>query len=151
MSKFNEFMEALEKAPNAEELMGGKGKPESDEEMIAAYVAAAEALGFDLAEQDVVEGIRAAEQERLAMTEQAQAGLAELPDEELDKIAGGKQRDYCKSTQNMNCKDTFEDYENCWNNDACDFLYHYYPNDYKCKRNVNGDNQKWVCGKGGPC
>ena len=69
MSKFNEFLEALKDAPNAEELLGGKGKPESDEEMVAAYVAAAEALGIGLTAQDVVDGVRAAEQERLAMTE----------------------------------------------------------------------------------
>ena len=50
------MLEALKGAPNAEELLGGKVKPESPEETVATYVAAAKGLGLELSAEDVIEG-----------------------------------------------------------------------------------------------
>ena len=143
MSKFEEFLQALIDAQNKEELLGGKNKPESGEEIVAAYVSVAKKLGFDLTDQDVVEGIKAMTQERLAKTEQAAAEMQELSEEDLDRVAGGGEG--CAATQDTNCKSTFEDYENCWSNDGCDWMSNGYGVLYKCKRCLNGENSRYLC------
>ena len=133
MGKFNEFIEALKGNAAAQELLGGKSKPESDEEMVAGYVAAAKELGFDLTAQDVVDGIKAMAQERLAKTEQAEVEVQELSEGELDRIAGGKLDDTCKYS--------FQDGENCWLTDACDDTLLWYFG-YICKRDFAGKHEK---------
>lgn len=67
-SKFEELLEALKGAPNAEELLGGKVKPESPEETVATYVSAAKGLGLELSE------------------------------DQLDKVAGGEILTQCEDT-----------------------------------------------------
>ena len=45
-----------------------------------------------------------------------------LSDEELDKVAGGKDHE--------NCSDTYKDNENCWFDDNCKHLTHHYYDPY---------------------
>ena len=136
MDKFNEFLETLKDAPNAEELLGGKFKPQDEREVIAAYVSAAKALGFDISAQDVVDGVEALVQERLEKTDQLENEVEELSNDGLDAVAGG---------WNCNCESTYEDYENCWWSDGCDLANNHYGVLYKCKRAVNGEHRHRIC------
>ena len=97
-SKFEELLEALKGAPNAEELLGGKVKPESPEETVATYVSAAKGLGLELSAEDVIEGIKVKVQERLAKTDEAVIEAAELSEDQLDKVAGGEILTQCEDT-----------------------------------------------------
>ena len=132
-SKFEELLEALKCAPNAEELLGGKVKPESPEETVATYVAAAKGLGLELSAEDVIEGIKVKVQERLAKTYEAVSEAAELSEDQLDKVAGGE-----ILTQ---CEDTFEQRENCWITDGCDYNITGYFG-YLCKNDNAGASRR---------
>lgn len=130
MEQARKFLETLRDDPGAREILtkGSKGKPDTNEEIIAAYAEAAEKLGFDLTAEQIAEGIREQVKEMTAVTARAENAVRELDPEELDKVAGGRDKD---------CADTFNNYENCWYNDACDRLTNSYWN-YKCKTSAVG-------------
>ena len=129
-AKFDELIQALRDSDNAEDLLGGAQKPTTEDQVVAAYVEAAQKLGLALTAEDVAEGIEAMAQERLAKTEQAEAVVREFSMDELDAVAGG-------GSGYDECKDTFADYENCWLTDACDNTFLFYPG-YLCKREHTG-------------
>ena len=113
MEQVRRFLETLRDDPKAREILSnGKTKPDSNEEIVAAYVEVAKKLGYDLTAKQIVEGIREKFKEQAAITAQAENAVKELDPEELDKVAGGK--------GNEDCMVSFNNYENCWWEDGCD-------------------------------
>ena len=117
------FMEALKNDPKAKELLKGMSKPKTKEEIIAAYIDLAGKLGITLSEEDA-ESFVAEEKDVASRSEIAAKAIQALPDDELENVAGGK-------GDNPECKDTYEDRENCWITDGCDILIIGYE-DYSC-------------------
>ena len=115
MEQAKKFLKMLSDDPQARAILseGGRAKPDTNEEIIEAYVEAAKKLGFDLTTEEIVEGIREQMKEQAAITAKAEEAVRELDPQELDKVAGGKQ-------SFETCADTYTDYENCWYQDGCD-------------------------------
>lgn len=138
MSKENArtFLEEGCKDPKVVELLQAKGEPETQEDMLAAYVGIAKEIGLDFTADELAAALGELDQERLAKTEADVAEVGEIADEELDRMVGGYDHPYCPTdyySEDRACKDTYQDLENCWHNDACDIVYHDYW-DYRCKR-----------------
>ena len=103
----------------------GTRKAGAAEEELDAYVVIAKQVGLDFTVEEIAAVIEERAQEQLAKTEASIAKLEKLPDENFSQIVGGK--------GDPDCKDTFKNKENCWHNDGCDVVYHYYDT-YICKR-----------------
>lgn len=79
----------------------------------ASFAVAAAGLGFSFTDEELQEAsaeLHQAELDRL--------GGAKLDDEELEQVAGGG--------NNYRCKDSFMYGENCWADDQCDRVFHFY-------------------------
>lgn len=125
METLKKFFETLRTNPKAAELLKGKDKPKSSDELVKVYAEIAKELGFDLSEDDLKKGIKALEEEQNVKTGQAKESAQELDESELEKVAGGRDAD--------DCIYSFQDKENCWIQDGCDLLQVTYPH-YICKR-----------------
>ncbi|MBR2836116.1 MAG: Nif11-like leader peptide family RiPP precursor [Coriobacteriales bacterium] len=122
--------------PKVVELLKEYSEPATQEETLAAYVNIAKKTGFDFTEEELTAAIAEMDQETASRTEMNVKGLELLPDEGLAQVAGGVGHPYCPEdyfSKDRSCKDTYENYENCWHNDGCDWVYHDYY-DYMCKR-----------------
>ena len=126
-----ELIETMLRDPKAGEWMKSKARPETQEEAVKIYAEIAEKLGLNLTAEDIGEYIRQAEQARKDHTEKAAGMVQELSDEELDQVAGGK--------ENPSCKETYQDYENCWYADGCDNVFQIYD-EYICHRGFFTDH-----------
>ena len=126
-----ELIEKMLRDPKAWELMKGKDRPKNPEEEITVYAEIARELGLNLTAEDIGAYIRHAEQACRDRTEKAADMVQELPDEELDQVAGGK--------DNPSCMETYQDYENCWYTDGCDNIFQIY-NEYICHRGFYTDH-----------
>ena len=115
MENAKKFFEEVARTEEAKAFFKAAKAPESEEERVAAYIDIAKKLGVELSADDV--------SAYFASSENTASG--ELDDEELSQLVGGG--------DNAACADTFQQRENCWNNDGCDKLYNEY-NDYLCKR-----------------
>lgn len=145
--KINEFLQKIKTDPKTKELLKSKPEPETPEDKIKLYAELAAKLGFDLTEEDFLESYREAEKRCKEHAEKTKEMIEAVPDSELAAVSGGdKHPDNCESAYNCNetyehdhtnCKDTFEDYENCWVMDGCDKNYQDY-NDYLCENEYNG-------------
>lgn len=111
------FFEEAIKTEEAKELLNSYEKPKTEEETYKIYSEVAGKLGIELS----VEEIRAYLEEKNA--------TEELDDEELSKLSGGG--------DHPDCKDTYQNRENCWWDDACDLVLKKYD-DYECKTDFNG-------------
>ena len=117
-------IEAMAADPKVQELLEGTPKPEDQEGEIRVYADIAAQLGYDITEEDMKTYLEKASELIAGRTDEASNGIIELPDEFLDKVAGGG-KDY------PTCLDTYKTRENCWHNDGCDWIYHHYV-DYLC-------------------
>jgi len=122
--KIMEILVAIAADPKAQELLESTPKPEDQEAEIRVYADIAAKLGYDITEEELKAYLEKAAGLMAGRTEESAAAIKELPDDVLDKVAGGKK-------DNDKCKDTYRDYENCWVNDGCDNVYHDYPH-YLC-------------------
>lgn len=130
--KFDEIKKTIEtflNDPKAAEMFEGYDK--SDKK--AAFVEVANKLGYELAEADIEEYIKYSEEEAKQRTEDAITVISNLPDDDLDTVAGGKGREDCRST--------FEHMENCYLVDGCNELFFYY-NGYIIKEDKTGGKRK---------
>lgn len=134
MSKAKEFFEKLGTDAKAKEFFKGKAQPETADELVATYLDAAKQLGYDITEEDIIAYLKEKADEVKTGTDKAAKAVQALPDDALQNVAGG-------SGDHSNCKDTFQDKENCWATDGCDFTWNSYD-DYVCKRN----NKDYHCG-----
>lgn len=135
-----QVFESLLNDPKAQELLKNATKPKNEDDIIAAYTDVAAQLGFALTEADIKEALAMKEQEQKERTETAAAGIKELPDDALDKVAGGGC--YCESTvysDHMDCVDTYKDKENCYVLDGCDQVLIQYEN-YICHKHYYDDS-----------
>ena len=121
------LLEAMQNDSNALELLKGFDAPQDQDGEIKAYAEVAQKLGYDISEADLKTYLDRAENRMQQKTEEASSIIQELPDEALERVAGGKK-------DHSECKDTYRDYENCWVNDGCDVVYHHYKN-YVCHKN----------------
>lgn len=134
--KIKAFLEEIKSDPKAAMLLSDAAAPKNGKEEAAAYVKAAKKLGYDLTEEEFFAYIQEAVGEQKKKTEAGAAEIEQIPDEELEKAAGGKicfsvvKYLYCYNVLTHEpCKYTFKDRENCWATDACDVMlikYDYY-------------------------
>ena len=82
------FMDALKNDPKAKELLKDMPKPETKEAVMTAYIDLAGKLGITLSEEDVKCFVEE-EKDVAARSENAAKAIQELPDDELDNVAGG--------------------------------------------------------------
>lgn len=137
MSKVKEFFEKLNTDANAAELFKGKKTAEDPEEAVNTYLDAAKKLGFELTADEIKKYFVERERELKEKTNSTAKAVQALPDDELDKVAGGGDHD--------ECEDTYMDRENCWIHDGCDLINTHYP-DYECHLSYKGH-----CGLPGYC
>ena len=120
MDQVKEFLNRLREDPKARETAGGKEAPKSIEEEAENYIRAAESLGYHFTAREFLDAVRAMDRTQKARTGEAETavGKASLSEEALDAVAGGKDHD--------ECADTYQDNENCWFNDECNYVFSYY-------------------------
>lgn len=118
------FFEKLGTDPEAQELLKGCPKPDKPEELLKAYTELAGKLGISLSEEELAGYLEEEKKAIESRTEAAASQIQELQDDAMDAVAGGGAK--------PDCKDTYRDHENCWFNDGCDNVYHYYDT-YMCK------------------
>ena len=122
-----ELAEALEELRNQPEI-GKKMKQETPEDVPAFWAEVLTEKGYNVSSGEISSFIREAEEERRQKTADK---IAELPDQELEAVAGGGEVIGGKGHQD--CQDTYRDRENCWYEDGCDNVFQQYD-DYDCLR-----------------
>ena len=139
--KVKAFLDTLRKDPKAQEMIAKIPEPETHEGRIRAYEKIAGELGYDLSDTDLDAFIADREKFLQAKAKATAEKIGEIPENELEKAAGGG--------DHPTCHDTYQDEENCWHNDGCDHVYYNYP-DYRChyleSDNCNNMQQSW-CGQ----
>ena len=118
------ILEALQSDPRAQELIKAVERPEDIDGELRIYAEVASELGYDITSEELKDYMEKAAALTTQKTETAASQIEELPDEVLDKVAGGKK-------DHDTCKDTYKDKENCWVNDGCDNIFNKYD-DYVC-------------------
>ena len=119
MENAKKFFEEVVMTEEAKALFAAMEAPKSEEERANAYIEIASKLGIALTLEDIAAYVSAANQE---------PAEGELDDEELQQLVGGG--------GNFACKDTYQQGENCWYNDACNILFQHYA--HKADKNNNG-------------
>jgi len=137
--KIKALLKTVKTDPKAQVKLTGLTKPEDENGIIRYYAEAAKRLDFDVSEEEIREMLAEQIKTVNVRTEAAAAGIESLPDNELDEVAGGDIDYPCSNSlkQKYECKYTYKDRENCWNDDACDknFLLYQY---YQCEHNYAG-------------
>ncbi|MBR2835762.1 MAG: Nif11 family protein [Coriobacteriales bacterium] len=120
IEKVKSFFEKLNEDPEAQKLFEALPAAENPEDAAKAYAGLAAQLGFSLTAEDFAEAYKESEARRHKDTEETAQKVGAIDDEELEAVAGGviDHGDSCYS--DWQCNKTYEDYENCWSNDACD-------------------------------
>lgn len=121
--KIQKFLEAIQNDPGALELMKEMETPSDQDEAIKSYAGLAGKLGYEITESDLKEYLDREGKRMQQKTEEASSQIQELPDDALDKVAGGQDHDECKVS--------YKNRENCWFADACDNIIFGYDN-YIC-------------------
>ena len=118
MENAKKFFEEVIKTEEAKAILAATQKPETEQELVEAYLEIAKKLNFELTS----EGIRA----YFKAAEKPVSG--ELDDDELAQLTGGSNT----------CEYSFLSGENCWAHDGCDFAWNSYT-DYMCKTGAKVD------------
>ena len=114
MENAKKFFEEVIKTDEAKAILADTKKPDTEPELLEAYLEIAKKLNCELTAEDILAYFKAA----------VEAASDEIDDEELAQLTGGG--------ENAACKDTFISGENCWWTDGCDFAAINYA-DYRCK------------------
>lgn len=122
MENAKKFFEEIIKTEEAKALLASIEKPDTEEAVAAAYAEVAKKLGAELTAEEVAAYFAAAD-----------ATDAELDDEELSQLVGGRDAD----AEHENCVYSFKNTENCWFQDACDNSWKEYDG-YKCHHQNDG-------------
>ena len=101
------FLRELRTNEKAKELLKGKEKPKSKEDVIKAYVEIAAELGEDLSAEDIAKALEEIEIEIHHNAEVVSADIVELDDDDIENVAGGDD----------GCINHSEGW--CWKNDEC--------------------------------
>lgn len=122
------FLRELRTNEKAKELLQGRKKPKSKEDVIKAYVEIATALGEDISAEDIAQALEEIEAEIHQKTEAVSADMVELEDDDLEGVAGGFYT-YVNWVQVYDkCVYDFKD-TSCASEDACTIFDVYY---YDC-------------------
>ena len=113
MENAKKFFEEVIKTDEAKAILADTKKPETEQELVAAYLEIAKKLNVELTAEGILAYCNAA----------AKPVSGELDDDELAQLTGG--------ADNAACRDSFKHRENCFHNDACDLSWNYYSG-YKC-------------------
>ena len=103
------FLRELRTNEKAKELLKGKEKPKSKEDVIKAYVEIAAALGEDISAEDIAKALEEIEIEIHHNAEVLSADIVELDDDDIENVAGGE--------IDLGCQNDFEGW--CLKNDFC--------------------------------
>lgn len=116
--QIEKFIEQIKSDPDVQELLRNRPKGNDREDGLKVYAELAAQLGYTFTEADLKEAVEEKRNLRMEKTEAAAAGLQELPDDALDRVAGGK--------DHKDCRNTYKDREDCWKSDSCDWVVHLY-------------------------
>ena len=103
------FLRELRTNEKAKELLKGKEKPKSKEDVIKAYVEIAAELGEDLSAEDIAKALEEIEIDIHHNAEVLSADIVELDDDDIENVAGGE--------IDLECVNDYEWW--CWSNDFC--------------------------------
>ena len=126
MENAKKFFEEVLQSEKAKELLSTLQKPETEQEVIDAYLGIANTLGVELTAQDILAYFSS------SLSEEASSN--ELDDEELSQLVGGAAINACRNTYLLG--------ERCWWNDACNIFLKSY-NSYLC-RNLSGSGESAI-------
>ena len=135
----NEIAKVLEEVrsnPEVVKKLREQKNPETLEEAAAVWAKAAAGLGYDLSEEEISAYIREAAEQMKRRTQEKEAGIENLSQQELEEVAGGK-------APYEVCHDTYRDRENCWLNDGCDNAIVMYPG-YLCHKVFRDTCEKFM-------
>ena len=124
------FLEGLASNEKAQEIIKASGT-QDEGAMYDAYAEAAKETGYDVAVDELVkvaDELRAAAAKK---SDEAAKGVAELSDEDLDKVAGGKVQGFKREVHGLTafytyCADNYRPGENCWFDDDCNYTFLHY-------------------------
>ena len=124
MDQVRDFLNALRNDPKARELARDMKQPETAAETAECYVQLAQAMGYHLTGKDMLEGLKALEQEQQERTAKANSKVEKiaLDDDDLDAVTGGY------NASPAACAKTYKEGEWCWMTDSCARLVADYPN-----------------------
>ena len=115
MDKVNQLLDLVKSNPDAQKIAQELGIPKTDREAADGYLRVAKAMGIDMTETELLDGLHALMQEQHARSEQAAEKIS-LDEVSLDNVAGGL----------TECGSTYEPGEWCWFSDSCDAVINYY-------------------------
>ena len=129
MGLFDQFR----KDPKLRDALEKTGIPEDHDEFVTLLSGLAKEFSYALSEEDLLAAILTAEKRRKTATQKSVEEIERLPDNDLERVAGGYSHIVCWEIYKENdiCQDTYMDMENCWQTDGCDQHYNKYP-DYNC-------------------
>ena len=110
MAHVEEFLKALSEREEIRTFIG-EHPLEDEEHRMAALASVAQHFGYDVTEEDLTEAIEARMTSIATSKGEAEEAVAELSSEDLNTVVAGK--------GDLNCKDTYESYDNCWSTDSC--------------------------------
>ena len=128
-----ELFGQFRKDPKLKEALEKTGLPNDPEGTVKLLAGLAKEFGYALSEEDLLAVILTAEKRRKTATQKSVEEIERLPDNDLERVAGGYSHIVCWEIYKENdiCQDTYMDMENCWQTDGCDQHYIMYP-DYHC-------------------
>lgn len=106
MENAKKFFEEVLQTEEAKDLLSTLQKPETEQEVIEAYLGIANKLGIELTPQDILAYFSS------SFVEEPSSG--EIDDEELSQLVGG--------ISFSSCRNTFQLGESCWWNDSCNIF-----------------------------
>ena len=112
MSKENakRFLDELDQNEKALEMLKEMKDADSEEE-IRLFASAARETGYDTTDEEIREIMENAKAMQIHESDEAAELVKKLSREDVDGVAGGKERPACKDTYKLG--------ENCWWNDQC--------------------------------
>ena len=120
MEKARKFFEETLATEEAKKIIDSYKQKNSPDEVVRAYADIAKLLGVDLS----VKEIKAYFDEKLKKC----TSSGEIDDDEMALFCGGRASE---------CSKSYIDRENCWWNDACDYINNDYTN-YSCSQSYKG-------------
>ena len=137
--KIGQLLRALRNDPAVQELTKDLKKPETDEEAAEVYSAIAKKQGFDIPVNDILESLKAMEEDQRIQTRDTNAEVdkSTLTEMDLDIVAGGAD----PGAGNPDCDSTYNPGEWCWFSDECGFLVVKYEDEYTYTDDDERDSQ----------
>ena len=124
-SKAEKFLNALSENAEIQAFLKDYTLPEGTDKE-EALVEIAQRFGYDITREELAQAFEARSQAIEAAGQVAEKAAEELSADQLDHVAGGLHGNY-------ECETSYNDRENCWYDDACDFAFTMYSG-YLCSK-----------------